>query len=153
MEHIYTVSFFGHRIVNNWNVVEEKLEQVIRSIIEHHNGVVFLFERDGDFDQMVSSTVRRLKNKTDRYDLSLVWVLPYIKADYIKNYHEFSQYYDEIEVCEQSSAIHPKAAFLKRNQTMIDRSDLIIFYVEHTKGGAYQAYKYAVLKNKNYIKI
>lgn len=148
MECGFTVSFFGHRIVNDCNTVERALEKVIWNIIEYHNGVIFLVGRDGDFDHLVATTIRRLKHKTDRQDILLIWVMPYPKADFVRDPDAFYEYYDEIEICDKSASAHPKAAFTIRNQEMIDRSDLVIFYVGHSSGGAYQAYNYAVNQNK-----
>ena len=36
---------------------------------------------------------------------------------------------------------------------MVDRSDLVVFYVDHQKGGAYQTYQYAVKQEKRIINI
>ena len=61
-------------------------------------------------------------------------------------------YYDEIEIFE-SADIHYKAAFQARNHSMIDRSDLAVFFVTHQKGGAYQALQYAVQQGKDCINL
>lgn len=153
MERGFTVSFFGHRIIHDWDTVERTLEKVIWNIIECHDGMIFLVGRDGDFDHLVATTIRRLKHKTDRQDISLIWVMPYPKAEFVRDPDAFDEYYDEIEICDKSAAAHPKAAFTIRNQEMIDRSDLVICYVEHNGGGAHQAYSYAVSQNKSIINL
>ena len=56
---IYTVAFFGHRYIENPFVVEDRLELLISDLLRTKQYVVFLFGRDGDFDQLVSSTIRR----------------------------------------------------------------------------------------------
>lgn len=40
--------------------------------------------------------------------------------------------------------ISSKAAHQSRNRNMVDRSDLVVFYVEHEYGGTWQTMKYAV---------
>lgn len=40
-----------------------------------------------------------------------------------------------------------------RNRSMVDRSNLVVFYVEHKKGGAYQMYQYAVKKDKKIVNL
>ena len=40
-----------------------------------------------------------------------------------------------------------------RNQEMVDRSDLVIFCVERSSGGAYQTMKYAIKNQKNIINL
>jgi len=58
---IYTVSFFGHRYIDSFYKIEEKLEEIIRTLIREHEYVDFLVGRDGDFDQIVASTIKRVK--------------------------------------------------------------------------------------------
>ena len=70
-------------------------------------------------------------------DLTLV--LPYRVADmeYYKNY------YDNIVIPDTLCNAHPKSAITLRNRWMVEHSDLLIFFIEHNKGGTYQAWKYA----------
>lgn len=48
-----------------------------------------------------------------------------------------------IEVCSVSADKYFKAAHQTRNRSIVDRSDLVIFCVEHSSGMAYQTKKYA----------
>lgn len=83
----------------------------------------------------------------------LVWVMPYPKAEYEDNTESFDSYYDEVEVCQESCSAHFKAAIAIRNNSMIERSDLVVAYVERKSGGAYRALKYAEKTNKKIINI
>lgn len=58
---LYTVSFFGHRQIDNVFVIEQRLETMIRELLITKEYVEFLIGRDGEFDQLVASTVRRCK--------------------------------------------------------------------------------------------
>ena len=58
---IYTVTFFGHRYIDNIFKIEEKLEPILKDLIDQKEYVEFLVGRDGEFDQLVASTVRRCK--------------------------------------------------------------------------------------------
>ena len=147
------MSFFGHRYIDNFYRIEEKLEEIIRNLIREREYVDFLVGRDGDFDQIVSSTVKRIKQDVWDCNSSLIWVMPYPTAEYSNNQNNFEEYYDEIEVCYESCKAHPKSAIQIRNKYMVDRSDLIIFYVENTSGGAYQTMKYAEKNGKKIIKL
>lgn len=60
------------------------------------------------------------------------------------NTASFQEYYDEIEICDLFPTRHFKAAHQARNRSMVDRSDLVIFCVEHRSGGAYETMRYAV---------
>ncbi len=150
---IYTVSFFGHRRIYNFYKLEELLEKYIKKLLNEKEYVDFLVGRDGDFDQIASSCVKRIKRDVIDCNSSLVWVMPYIKSEYQNNTENLEEYYDNIEVCEESQMAHYKAAIQIRNKSMIDRSDLIIFYVERKSGGAYQSMKYAEKQGKNIINL
>lgn len=150
---IFTVSFFGHRQISNPLPIESELEKIISSLLRQTEYIDFLVGREGEFDQLVSSTVRRCKRKIRDDNSSLIWVMPYQTAEYRDNEDSFLHYYDEVEICEQSSAAHYKSAFQIRNRAMADRSDLVILYVEHPSGGAYHILQYIRKTGKNYINI
>ena len=150
---IYTVSFFGHRYVENILEIEQKIEEIVKRLIYENEYVDFLIGRDGEVDQLVSSTVKRMKKEMGYSNSSLIWVMPYNKVEYENNQENFEEYYDEIEVCYESSIAHPKSAIQIRNRHMIDRSDLVIFYVRHNSGGAYKAMNYATKIGKRMINL
>ena len=50
-------------------------------------------------------------------------------AEYANNQKYYSDYYDEIEVYEKSMKSHFKKAYQMRNRYMVDRSDIVVFYV------------------------
>lgn len=139
----YTVSFFGHRIIPDFNQIEKKVEELVRNLLQQKEYVEFLIGRDGDFDQIVSSAVKRLQRRIRDDNSALVWVLPYPTAKLRNNEKNLSAYYDAIEICGAAESSHPKRAYQIRNQQMVDRSDLVIFYVDHCSGGAYQTMRYA----------
>lgn len=150
---VFTISFFGHRIIDNPLVAEKALDELIQKLLREKEYVVFLVGRDGDFDQLVSSSVRCCKQKIRADNSSLVWVMPYTTTEFRDNEGYYQTYYDEIEVCESSANVHYKAAFQNRNRTMIDRSDYIIFYVQRRKGGAYQTMQYANKQGKSILNL
>lgn len=51
---IFTVSFFGHRQIDNPLQVESQLEEIICSLLKREEYIEFLVGRDGEFDQIVS---------------------------------------------------------------------------------------------------
>ena len=53
----------------------------------------------------------------------------------------------------ESSQAHPKAAIGIRNRTMIDRSDMVVCYIERKSGGAYRAVRYAAVQGKVIINL
>ena len=82
-----------------------------------------------------------------------------ITADAIKSCLETKwmaknlEYYDEIEICPESHVAHFKAAMQIRNRSMVDRSDLVICYIEHNSSGAYQTMQYALKQEKEIINL
>ena len=144
---IFTVSFFGHRRIDNPLPVEKVLDALVGNLLRSREYVEFLVGRNGDFDQLVSSAIRRGK-RTIRSDNSAhTWVLPYETADYHNHEEAYRDYYDEVEVF-ASGGGHYKAAIQERNRYMVDRSQFIVFYVERMEGGAYQTLRYAFTQKK-----
>jgi len=150
---VYTVSFFGHRQVDRFFETEEKVTELVRKLITKKEYVEFLIGRDGEFDQIVASTVRRAKRDLRDDNSELVWVLAYPKAEYTDNADSFDEYYDRVEICDEAARSHPKAAIQVRNRSMVDRSDLVVCYVEHETGGAFQTMEYAIKIGKEIINL
>ena len=148
----FTVSFFGHRYIDNPFPIEKALDELIGSLLQSKAYVEFIVGRNGDFDQLVSSTIRRCKREIRADNSAHVWVLPYATADYRDNEEDYRAYYDEIEVFD-SAGKHFKAAFQARNRNMVDRADLVVFCVERKEGGAYQTMRYAMQQGKAYINL
>ena len=138
-----TVSFFGHRRIENALEIENRLERLIRTLLREHEYIEFLVGRNGEFDQLVSSIIRRCKREYRSDNSAHIWVLPYLTAEFRDNEEAFHDYYDEIEVCEAAAVGHYKNAHQTRNRTMVDRSDLVVFCVQHESSGAWQTMKYA----------
>ncbi len=153
MLNIYTVTFFGHRVINDFPKVEDLLEKHIRNLLQENQYVDFLVGKNGDFDRCVSSAVLRVRKSVGDENSSLILVLPYYTAEYMKNKDYFERYYSEIEISHKASMSHPKSAIQIRNREMVDRADLIICCVEHDCGGAYKAVEYAKSQGKAIINL
>ena len=74
-------------------------------------------------------------------------------AEYRDNEKEYLNYYDEVEVCAESSEAHPKSAIQVRNRCIVDRSDLVICCIQRKSGGAYQAVRYAEKRGKKIVNL
>ena len=84
---------------------------------------------------------------------SLILVLPYATAEYRNNEQSFHEYYDGIEICSEAAESHFKSAHQIRNRSLVNRSELVIFCVDHNSGGAYQTMQYAKKANANIINL
>ena len=149
----YTVSFFGHRRIYDQLHLDHALEEIIADLLRGRSYVEFLVGRDGDFDQLVSSAIRRCQREYGHHNSSHIWVMPYPTAFFRDNEEACYAYYDEIEICEESTAKHFKASFQARNRHMVDRSNLTVFYVESNEGGAYQTMQYAIQQGKDLVNL
>lgn len=150
---VFTCAFFGHRDFCGYFECEKRLTETIKELILEKEYVVFLVGREGEFDKFVASIVRKVKKEYFGDNSSLVWVMPYLKADYKNNEEEYDCYYDEIEICDKSQSVHFKSAIKVRNYEMINRADLIICYVEHQTGNTFKTVEYAKKQGKNVVNL
>ena len=150
---IFTVSFFGHRMIDRPFLIEQRLENLIRRLINTKEYVDFIVGRSGDFDQYASSALLLVRKAVGDHNSSLTLVLPYPTAEYLNNQEQFEDYYSYVEVSDAASAAHHKAAYQIRNREMVDRSDLVVCYVERESGGAWQTVKYALEQGKTVINL
>ena len=148
MLNIYTVSFFGHRYIDNASEVEQHLDCLLHDLIVQKEYVEFLVGRDGDFDTIASAAIKRAIHSYGYGNAHFILMLPYMKAEYRDNEKEYLDYYDEVEVCAESSEAHPKSAIQVRNRSMIDRADLVVCCIQHKSGGAYRTIRYAEKQGK-----
>ena len=145
---IYTVRFFGHRLVERaWGIVV-RLEILLHDLITQKEYVEFLIGRNGEFDLLTASAIRRAVKRYGCGNTSLILVLPYMKAEYRDNEQNYLSYYDEAEICSESSDAHYKSAIQVRNRCMVDRSDLVVCCIQHKSGGAYRTMQYAKKQGK-----
>ena len=150
---IFTVSFFGHRKINNPLIVEKKLDEYISDLICSKEYVEFLVGRDGEFDKMAAADEKKKKKQYNYGNIFLILVMPYARAEFTNNEQAFLEYYDEVEICEKSARAYFKAAIQIRNRAMVDRSDMVISCIQYKSGGAYKTVKYAEKIGKTIINI
>ena len=68
---VYTVTFFGHRYVDQITKTEYALEEIIGKLLREQEYVEFLLGRDGEFDRIVASCIKRCQNNIYR----LLWII------------------------------------------------------------------------------
>ncbi len=146
---IFTVSLFGHREIGNIWHLENQLYTIIKELIQTKTYVAFMIGRNGEFDKYAASVIKRIQKEEGKENSDITLVLPYTVAD-IEYYEE---YYDGIIIPDTVNDAHPKSAITLKNRWMVERSDLVIVYVENNKGGAYRAMKYAEKLNKKVVNL
>ena len=146
---IYRVTFIGHRRIYDISEIEERLAPILTELLSTKEYVEFYIGRNGDFDEIAASVIKRIQKQTDRNNSSLILVLPYV----VKDIEYYSEYYDEVIIPYIIEKAHPKSAITLRNRWLIDLSDMLISYTERKTGGAYATEKYAVSLNKKVINL
>lgn len=139
MREIYRVSFIGHREIDRFRFVEEQLDKVIGELLRTKEYVEFYVGKNGEFDTMVASAVKRGQKAYGTANSSLILVIPYSISDM----DLLEQFYDEIWLPEELYKVHHKAAITKRNEWFVDNSDLLVSYITRESGGAARCQKYA----------
>lgn len=134
---------FGHRQV--FGNITEQLDKAISYAI-NQGCKIFYTGAMGDFDSLFSSAVR--KAKTLRPNIKLICVKPYMTQDINENGEYLYSLYDDIIIPTELADVHYKAAITKRNQWIIQNSEMVIVYTVRNYGGAYKAMKYAQKNNK-----
>ena len=156
-----TCCFFGHRNINKTDELKLKLYNEIENLVAKENINIFLFGSKSEFDDLCYKTVSALMKK-----------YPYIKRIYVRaEFSYIDDSYKEYLLKSYEDTYYPskivgagKAAYVERNQEMIDNSDYCICYYDEeylpprrksgkrgvTYSGCAIAYDYA-LKNKKRI--
>lgn len=138
------VTFCGHRnILSNKDEIRKNLIEVVENLIKK-DAKEFLLGGYGDFDYMCASVVKELKAKYSY--IKSVLVTAYLNAYFDKWLYNETEY-PPIENTPKRFAI------IKRNECMVDRSNIVICYVKYDTGGAAKTLKYAKKRNKTIIYI
>lgn len=135
-------TFFGHK--DTLSLERDKLKQTIIKEIEENNADTFYVGNHGNYDRMVFSVLKELKETYP--DISINVVLAYLPKDNGEDlsYTVFPEGIEEV----------PKRfAIVFRNKWMIERSDTVIAYVKHSFGGAAKFVDIARKKRKTVINI
>ena len=142
LNQIYRVSFIGHRNIERFQIVENKVEAVVKDLIKSKEFVEFYIGRNGEFDILVASIIKRVQRDFGKENSSLILVIPYSIADM----EDFEKYYDEVWYPDELFGVHFKSAITKRNEWFVDHSDLLVAYVTRDCGGAFECMKKAQQK-------
>ncbi len=147
-----TCVFAGHRQIFEPNI-GEKVKKALEKLIETESRVVFLNGKIGRFDEVCAGAVRTMKEKHPDKEIRSCLVLPYYSNRLNTEKSYFQSLYDEILLPEEVECTYYKAAIIKRNRWMVDHADLMLAYIDHDYGGAYQTYRYAQKKSVPIINI
>ena len=145
---IYRVSMIGHRVVEDYGI-EEKLYELFWELLRTKEYVEFYLGRNGDFDILAASMIKRLQKNYRDDNSVMILVLPYL----VKDYEYYEDYYDEIIIPDELHGVHPKAAITERNRWIVANSDMLIAYIRNKSGGTATCVRMAERLRRTVIKI
>lgn len=177
-----TICFTGHRPNKlggyDWNtpknkVIIEKLRSEIISLINSTREYDFKFICGGalGIDQMAFDILEKLKYGTlhlNNLKMTLELAIPFSKQPIKWNYHDAKKYeiqksqadivtyvdrLEDYKIKGYDEDIYYPAKMQKRNQYMVDNSDVIIAVWDGTKGGTANCVSYAKKLGKEIISI
>ena len=139
-------TFFGHRILNK--DIKDLLTRQIDNLIAEYGVNVFYVGNNGQFDYLVAAVLREVKLHNPQISYSIV--LAYL-PEREKEHNQLS--YTETIYPEGLEDTPPRFAISKRNKWMVQQSEYVIAYVEHSFGGAAQFTEYARKKHRTVINL
>ena len=145
------ITFIGHGSLSNCPNLLSEITGAIMENASKNEKTLFYCGGYGDFDNLCAKACSSLKNILT---CEVIYVTPYITQSQQEKIHYLidSKLYD--------STLYPplenvpyKFAISKRNEWMINESDLIIAFVKRNHGGAYKSLAYAKRKKKKIINL
>ena len=84
------------------------------------------------------------------HNTKLVFITPYLSHE--SNLKNKTTQYDAI-IYPEIESVPSRYAICHRNRWMVEKADVVISFITHQSGGAYQTYRHAVSKNKTIFNI
>lgn len=120
----------------------------VENLITEYGVNIFYVGNNGQFDHLVAAVLRELKLRHPQISYSIV--LAYL-PEREKEHNQLS--YTETIYPEGLEDTPPRFAISKRNKWMVQQSEYVIAYVEHSFGGAAQFTEYARKKHRTVINL
>ncbi len=125
----HSCCFFGHRRIAPVPKLPEKLTQTVDDLIRDKGVTYFYFGSKSEFDSLCYKVVTGLKEK-----------YPQIKRIYVRSaFPEITDSYKEYLLADYEETYFPekmrgagKAAYVKRNQEMVNQSRFCVVYFDET---------------------
>ena len=143
--------FAGHSEIYDSDIIYRQLISVLNELIEKEHINEFLVGNYGSFDKLSAKAVREIKSKYPKIKLNLI--IPYLTSEINEFKESYYKNYDNILVADIPSEIPKKLHIIKCNQYMIEKSQFLICYVNHSWGGASKTLEFAKRKNIKIINL
>lgn len=134
-------AFFGHRDTLITAQLEEQISQTLRRLIDEGIDEFWCCEQ-GTFDWICHKILLEVKKDYPFIQICCICAYnpssyPKIRQDSMEKRYDYLIYNDEIANGANRFAI------VRRNRYIAENVDVILCYIEHKNGGAYNAVKYA----------
>lgn len=131
------ITFFGHRQLSE--NIRDKLKDKLIELIEEYNDLIFYVGYQGSFDLTVIGVLKEL-----------IVEYPQIRICVVLSYLRDAEKFKNIETIfpDVLDNIHPRFALDRRNKWMVEKSEIIICYINQNFGGAYKFVRLALKRNK-----
>ena len=136
-------SCLAHNKINVSKHLKEKLISIFKELISKENVKYFYFGGFGEFDDLCHSIITELKNEYP--EMYRIFCLSDPRHQRLSKRPKWlkDEDYEEITYLDLNFDYWYSRIYY-RNCEIIDRSDFVIFYVNHTEqSGAYKALQYA----------
>ena len=144
------ISFCGHREFNPDAEKEKTIIDILLKYAETEQEVICYTGGYGAFDWFAASCINKAKKAA--HNIVNCLVVPYITSSYLERISLHTKELDEV-IYPPLENIPPKFAIIRRNEWMIDNSDLLIAYVKYSWGGAAKTLEYAKRRGKPILSI
>lgn len=127
-----------------------KITQALEQAIELGCSTFYLGNY-GNFDSLMAQATKKLQEKYPH--IERVLVVPYITKELERNKEYYYSSYDALVLPTELLSVPPKFGILKKNEWVIDNSDVIIINSKGAFGGSQRAVEYAQRKKKLIIDV
>ena len=143
------ICFFGHAQAYCSDEIKQQLVDLLRDFANSED-CEFWFGGYGRFDDLAYGCVGEV---TSGFKIQRVFVTPYITESYQKNQLECKKYKYDCLIYPEIEKVPYRFAIVARNRWIVNQSDVVICYVNHLYGGAYNAVRHAKSHGKRIINL
>jgi uncharacterized phage-like protein YoqJ len=146
------ITFCGHKEIYDRQLILNKLIETLEPYFKWQSPITFYCGGYGDFDSVASEAIDILRKTYPETKVEKIYVTPYIATSCKEKIDSLKNYYDEI-IYPPLENVPLKFAISRRNEWMVENSDIVITYVKNSWGGAAKTLAYAKRKHKQIINI
>jgi uncharacterized phage-like protein YoqJ len=144
------ITFCGHKDISDRQLILNKLIETLEPYFKGETSLTFYCGGYGDFDSYASEAIDILRKKYPKVKAEKIFVTPYITSAYQERINDMKKFYDEV-VYPPLENVPLKFAISRRNEWMVENSDIVIAYVKYSWGGSAKTLAYAKRKHKQII--